>query len=98
MNFGSDTVLSECPNFMDFGMSSVNTTDELGYVFVPTTRNGRPVDVSNWLPPGHDIIKSTADRVRGTKAKNHYNFKSESETRRDKMLDKYFGRQNDPMS
>ena len=38
MNFASDTVLSESPNFM--GLSSVNTTDELGSVFTRITRIG----------------------------------------------------------
>ena len=75
MNFRSDTVLSESPNFMDFGLSSVNTTNELGSVFIPTTRIGRPTDGSNWLPPGHDISEATADIVSSTKAKNHYNFR-----------------------
>ena len=98
MNFGSDTVLSESPDFMDFGLSSVNTTDELGSVFVPTTNVGRSKDGYNCLPPGYNISESTVDRVIGTKAKNHYNFKSEFETRRDKMFDQDFGRQNDPMS
>ena len=32
------------------------------------------------------------------KAKNHYNFKSEFESKRDKMVDQYFGHQNDPKS
>ena len=76
MNFGSDTVLSESPNFMDFGLSSVNKMDELGSVFFHTNRSGTPMDSSNWLPPGHGISEATADRVSGTKAKNHYNFKS----------------------
>ena len=98
MNFGSDTVISESPNLMDFGLSYVNTTDELGSVFVPTTRIGSLTDVSNWLPPGHDISETTVDRVRGTKENNHYNYKSEFETSREKMVDQYFGRQNDPMS
>ena len=53
---------------------------------------------ANWLPSGHNISESTADRVSGTKAKNHDNFKSEFETRRDKMVDQDFGRQNDTMS
>ena len=53
---------------------------------------------SNWFPPGHDISEYTADRVSKTKAKNHYNFKSEFETMRDKMVDQDFGGQNDPMS
>ena len=46
MDFGSVTVLSESPNFMDFGLSSVNTTDEIRSVFVPATRIGRPMDRS----------------------------------------------------
>ena len=98
MNFGSDTVLSESPNFMDFGLSSANTRDELGSVFAPSTKIGRVTDVSNWIIPGHDISEATADRVSGTKSKNHYNFRSEFETRRDKMLDQDFGCQTDPTS
>ena len=34
----------------------------------------------------------------GSKAKNYYNFKSEFETRKDKVVDQYFRRKNDPMS
>ena len=83
---------------MDFGLSYVNTKGELGSVCVPTTIIGRPMDDSNWIPFVHDISKATVDRVSGTKAKNHYTFKSEFETRRDKMVDQDFGRQNDPMS
>ena len=71
MNSGSDTVLSKSPKFMDFGLSYVNTTDELGSVFVRTTRKGSPMDGSNWLPPGQYIIEATADRVSRRKAKNH---------------------------
>ena len=56
------------------------------------------MDDSNWIPFVHDISKATVDRVSGTKAKNHYTFKSEFETRRDKMVVQDFGRQNDPMS
>ena len=80
-NFRSDTVLSESPNFMDFRLPSVNTTDELGSIFSPTTRIGRPADGSNWFPPGRDISEATADRVSETKAKNHYNLKGKFETR-----------------
>ena len=98
MNFGSATILSESPNFMNFWLSSVNTTDELGSVCVPTTSVGRPTDGSNWLPPGHNISEAALDRVSETKSKNHYNSKSEFENRRDKMVDQDFGRQNDPMS
>ena len=98
MNFRSDTVLSKSPNFMDFGLLSVNTLDELSYIFIPTTRIVGPTNGSNWLPPCIYISEATAYRVSGTKAKKHYNFKSEFETRKDKMVDQDFGRQNYPMS
>ena len=97
MNFRSDAVLPESPNFMDFGLFSVNKTDELGSVFIPTNRSGRPTYGSNRILPGNYISEATAHIVSGTKAKNHYNFKSEFETRRDKMVDQYFGRQNIPI-
>ena len=74
MKFGSDTFLSESPNFVDFGLSSVNTTDKIGSVSIPTVRIGRPKDGSNWLPPGNNTSEATADRVSRTKAKNHYNY------------------------
>ena len=36
MNLARDTVLTKSPNFMDLGLSSVHTTDELGSIFIPT--------------------------------------------------------------
>ena len=66
MTFRSDTVLSESPNFMNFGLSSVNTTNELWSGFITTTRIGRPAYGSNLLPPGHNIIEATLDRWSGT--------------------------------
>ena len=84
MNFRSDTVLFENPNFMDFRLSSITTTDELGPVFVTTTRIGSPTDGTNWLLLGHDISEATVDIVSRTKTKNQYNYKIELETRRDK--------------
>ena len=95
MNFGSDTVLSKSPDFMNFGILSVNITYELESIFVTTYRVGRPKNGSNWLLPGHDISDNTSDGVRETKAKNHYSLKSDFERRR-KIQD--FGRQNNPMS
>ena len=48
-------------------------------------------DVSDWLLNGHDISEATADRVSEKKAKNHYNLKSKSETRRENTVDQYLG-------
>ena len=69
MQFGSDTVLSQNPKCI--------TTGKLGSFIVPTTRDSRPKNGSDWLQPGHDIEEATTDGVSKTKAKNHYNFKSD---------------------
>ena len=63
MNLRRDSVITESPKFMNMGLSSVHTLDELRSVFIPTTRIGRPADVSNWLPPYHRIGEVTADIV-----------------------------------
>ena len=98
MNLVRDTVLTESPNFMNLGLSSVHTSDELGYIFIPTTIIGRPMIGSNWLPPGHHIGEVTADRVSGTRPEKNYNSKSYFETRRGGVVNQYFGRQNNSMS
>ena len=67
MNLLRETVLTKIPNFMDLGLSSVHTTDELGSVFIPTTRIGSLTHGTNWLLPGHCISEDTADRVSGTR-------------------------------
>ena len=63
MNFGSETVLSVSPNFMDLGLPSVDTTDKLGSVFASTTKIGSATHGSDWLPRNHCINEATADKV-----------------------------------
>ena len=94
-NFGSDTVLSKNPNFMNFGLLPVNTTDKLRSIIVLTARVGGPRNGSNWLQSGHDIEEAKLDRVRKTKANNHYNFKSYFKTMREIQ---YFEQENISMS
>ena len=67
MNLASDTVLSGIPNFMDSGLSSVDTIYEFASVFTPTTRVGSATHGSNRLPHSHCISEATSDRLRGTK-------------------------------
>ena len=40
MNLTRDTFLTKSPNFVNLGLSSVHTLDELGSVVIPTTRIG----------------------------------------------------------
>ena len=98
MKFTSDTVLYVSLNLIDLGLSSVDTRYELGSVFASTTIIGSLTHGSVWIPCSHCISEFTVDRVSRAKAENHYNFKSKFETRRDKVVDQDFGRQNDPMS
>ena len=82
MNLTSDAVLTKGPNFMNLGLSSVNTLDELGFVFIPTTRIERPMDGSNCIPPSRCIGEVTADRVISMRSEQNYNAKTDFETRR----------------
>ena len=97
-NLTSDTVLSESPNFMDLGLSSVNRTDELGSVFDPTTIIRSLTHGFNCLPHSHRISEATADRASGNNLKHSYNFKSDFETRREKLVDQDFECKKDSMS
>ena len=72
MKFGSDAVFNQNPNFVNFGLTSINTTYKLGSVSVLTTRVGRPTNISNWIRHGNDIEEVTTDRGRETKSNNHY--------------------------
>ena len=68
MNLTHDAVLIKRSNFMNTGLSSVHTLDELGSVFIPTTKIGTPMDGSNLLPPGHRTGEVSADIVRRTRS------------------------------
>ena len=72
MNFGSDLVVTQNQNFVNFGLASVNTTDKLGSVSIPTARVGRPKNSSDWLRQGHDFGEATATRVSETKENSDY--------------------------
>ena len=67
MNSGINAVFTPNPNFINLEIASVNTTDKLGYVSVPTTRARRPTSRSGWIRYGHDIEKATTDRVSETR-------------------------------
>ena len=79
MNFGSNAVFTQNPNFINLGLTSVNTTNKLGYVSVPTTRVRRPKISSDGIRHGHNTEEATADRVRETIANSDYILKSDFE-------------------
>ena len=95
MNLTHDTFLTKSPNFVNMGLSSVHTSDEIGSVFIPTTRIVTPTDGSNCLPPGNHIGKVTEDRVNRAGSDQDYNDKTDFENRRENQD---FGHQNSSMS
>ena len=72
MEFGSNSVAAESPNFMNFGLSPANTPDKLKFITVPTIKVGRLMNVSNWIQPRHNIEEVKAERMSKAKAYNDY--------------------------
>ena len=77
MNLTCDAILTEIPNFVNLGISSVHTSDELRSVFIPNTTIGTPTDGSNWLLPGHRIGNVKADIVIMMGSEQDYNAKTD---------------------
>ena len=61
-----DAVVAKSPNFMNPGLSSVRTSDELKSFSIFTTRVRRLIDGSNWLPPSDLIGEGTGARMSRT--------------------------------
>ena len=69
MDFGSNSVLSESPNFMDFGLLPTNKRDKLKSIIVHTTKIKRVTNGSKRLKRTHDISEITAKTVSKKKRK-----------------------------
>ena len=95
MNLTRDTILTESPNFVNMGLSSVHISDELGSIFILNTRVRRQTYGSNLILTVHRIGEVTADRVSRTGSEKKYKPKSDFETRRENQD---FGHQNNSMS
>ena len=72
VDFGSNYVVFESPNLMDFRLSTANTTGKLKSIIGPTTRVERLTNGSNWLASRHDIEKVMVEGVSKTKAYSDY--------------------------
>ena len=83
MNFVSNAVFTQNPNFINIRLVSVNTIYKLGSVSVPTTRVVRPTSSSDCIRHGHYIEETTADIVSKTIANSNYILKSGFETMRE---------------
>ena len=80
MDFTSNYVIGESPNFMNLGLSPANTADKIKSVISPDTRFEVLTDGSYWLASRHGIEEITAGRVSETKAYMDYIKNYEFET------------------
>ena len=82
MNFRSNDVFTQNPNFVNLRIVSVNTTGKLVSVSVPTTRVKSLLCSSDCIWHEHDIEEATTDKMNETRAKRDYVLKSDFETMR----------------
>ena len=68
VDFGSNYVVFESPNLMDFRLSTANTTGKLKSIIGPTTIFERFTNGSNWLAYRHGIEEAMVERVKEAKA------------------------------
>ena len=80
VNFASNSVFGETPNFVYLGLLPAHTADKLKFIFFPATRAVGFTDNSDMIKSSHGIAKVTADRASEAKAYSDYINKSEFET------------------
>ena len=79
MNFVANTVNIPAPQFVDLGISTIDTLDKGSSIWTPVTIFGRPMDVTHWSARDQIFGKTTpvGDVV---SAKSDYNYKTDFET------------------
>ena len=77
MDFTSNAVRTEAPNFVDLGLLAVNASDEFNTFGTPATRVIRPTDVPHWYLPDHVIGEATAVGMSGTRSEPEYSYKTD---------------------
>ena len=77
MDFVADTVQTRTPQFMDMGLSTINTLDERSGLSNPTTRILRPMDGAHWGAPDHVFGEVTSVVVSEAKLDHDYYYKTE---------------------
>ena len=79
VNFASNSIFGETPNFVDLGLSPSHTADKLKSIFIHATKTGGFTDNSNRLTSSHGIAKVTEDIVSEAKVYRDSIKKSEFE-------------------
>ena len=95
MDFTTNSIGTEAPNSVDWGIRAVNTSDEFNIFFTPTTRIRGPNDGTHWSAPDHVVGESTAVGMSATRSELDHSYKTDFQNGRE---NKDFGNQNISMS
>ena len=95
MEFASNVVQTEAPQFIDLGLPAVSTSDEFGILGNPATRIISPTDGSHWLFTDYIFGRSTAIGMKVERSDQDYSYKADFEIWRGNQD---IGRQNISMS
>ena len=80
MDFASNSIIGESPNFIYLGLSPANTADKLNSVTSPAARVEELTDGSGWIASTHGTEQVTVGIVSETKAYSDYIKNPEFET------------------
>ena len=95
MDFTSNSVRYEAPNFLDLGLLAVNTSDEFNTFGTPDTRVISPTDGPHCYAPDHVFGEATASVMSGTRSELDYSYKTDFQNWRENQD---FGRQSISMN
>ena len=79
MNFKSDVVQTEAPQFVDLEIPAINTLHESGVLGTPATSIRRPMYVSHWSMPYHLFGDATSVGMSAAKSDHDYSYKTDFE-------------------
>ena len=95
LDFTSNVVGTEAPNFVRLGLLAVNASDEFNTFIAPTTRLIRTTYRSHWYASVHVLGEAKSVGMIRTRSEQNYSYKTDFEIRRENQD---FGRQNNSMS
>ena len=72
MNFSSDFVQTDAPQFVDLGFPAINTSNELSVLGTLDIRIITQTDGSHWLAPDHVFGEATAVRMSAARSEQDY--------------------------
>ena len=79
MNFSSNVVETEAPQFVDLVILFINTSNELGVLSTPATIIRRPTDGSHWSVSDHIFGEATVVRISAARSNQDYSYKTDFE-------------------